>query len=115
MISENLKLVTLLSLLIILLIITLFVRKHRISIKYSLVWYSYIFMLLIFIIFPTTLVWLTKIFKLQLASNLLFILVISFLFIITISLTIIVSNQKEKIKLLIQEVSLLKERENKNV
>ncbi|MGE5455580.1 MAG: DUF2304 domain-containing protein [Ignavibacteriales bacterium] len=115
MISENLKLAALLFLLAIILIITLFVRKDKITIKYSLVWYSCTFVLLLFVIFPPILVWLTNIFKIQVASNLLFILIIAFLFVITISLTIIVSKQKEQLKLLIQEVSILKGIKDKNV
>ncbi|MDD2203519.1 MAG: DUF2304 domain-containing protein [Bacilli bacterium] len=110
MISESLRLVSLLFLLVIILIVTFFVRKHRITIKYSLIWYFCTIVLLLFVVFPPILVWLTKMLGIQVASNLLFLLVIAFLFIVTISLTIIVSNQKEQIKLLIQEISILKEK-----
>lgn len=106
--SNNLKIISLIFIIILLLIVTFFTKKNRITIKYSIIWYGCIFILSLFVIFPNILVWLTKLFQVQVASNLLFALILGFLFTITISLTIIVSGQKEKIRILTQEISILK-------
>jgi hypothetical protein len=47
-------------------------------------------------------------------SNLVIGIILVILLFITIALTVIVSGQKEKIRILIQEVSILKEKVNKN-
>lgn len=106
--SNNLKIITLIFIIIMLFIVTFFTKKGRITIKYSIMWYGCILMLSLFVIFPSVLMWLTKLFQIQVASNLLFALIIGFLFTITISLTIIVSGQKEKTRILTQEISILK-------
>ena len=106
--SNNLKILAIMFLIIISIIITLFVRKNKISIKYSLIWYFMCFVLILFTLFPHLLGLITNFFGIQVASNMIFAIMIGGLFIICISLTIIVSIQKEQIKNLIQEVSIIK-------
>ena len=108
MISNNLKILSIIGILIIALIITFFVRKNKILIKYSIIWYFCCLLLIIFVLFPAILTWITHLFGVELESNFIFMIMIGILFIINISLTIIVSEQKESIKTLIQEVSILK-------
>ncbi len=110
--STNLKIISILFSIVLILIVLLFVRKGKITIKYSLVWLASTFVLLILSVFPNVLIWLTKIIGIQVASNLIFALIIGILLIVCISLTIIVSSQTEKIRILIQEVSLLKEKKD---
>lgn len=108
--SSGLLLISLSFIIILFIVITMFVRKDSISIKYSLIWYSSLFVLFFLIISPTLLKWITNLFKIQVASNLIFAMIIGILFVVTISLTIIASKQKEQIKLLVQEVSVLKKK-----
>lgn len=108
MISNSLKILSIISILIILFIITFFVKKNKILVKYSIIWYFCCLLLVLFVLFPTTLSWITHLFGIKLESNFIFIMVIAVLFVISISLTIIVSEQKEAIKNVIQEVSILK-------
>lgn len=108
--SINLKIISIAFSIILILVVLFFVRKGKITIKYSLVWLTSTFILLILCLFPKILTWLTKIMGIELASNLIFALIIGILLIVCISLTIIASNQTEKIRLLTQEVSLLKEK-----
>jgi len=110
--STNLKLLSLLFVLVILIAITLLVKKNRITIKYSIVWYLTSLLLILFIVFPNLLGWFTNLFGIAIASNFIFALLIGFLFIITISLTTIVSVQKEQIRTLTQEVSILNKKNN---
>jgi hypothetical protein len=86
------------------------IKKEKISVKYSLVWLLPCFILLIFTLVPGFLNWTTKFLGFKTGSNMIFALLIAFLMVITISLTVIVSKQNEKIRLLIQEISLLKEK-----
>ncbi len=108
MIGWKLKLAAIISLLAVIIAITHFVKKNKITIKYAIIWYLSLLVLILFTTFPEILGLLTNLIGMELSSNFLFVLLIAFLFIICISLTIIVSEQKEQIRKLIQEVSLLK-------
>lgn len=87
-------------------------RKRKISIKYSLVWIFPCVVLLIFTLIPKFMMFVAGLLGFMTASNMILTLLICFLFAITIALTVIVSNQKEKIRLLIQEVSIIKGKNN---
>lgn len=108
MIDWKLKLTAVISVIIVMVVITSFVKRDKILLKYAIIWYASLFVLMIFSIFPEMLGKLTKLVGMELSSNFLFVLLIAFLFFICISLTIIVSQQKEQIRKLIQEVSMLK-------
>lgn len=108
--STELKITALISILFIILLILHYVKKEKILIKYSLVWLLPCIILLIFVLVPGFLTWTTNVLGFQTASNMILTLLVGLLLIITIALTVIVSTQKEQIRLLIQEVSLLKEK-----
>src|SRR5574344_1395172 len=98
--TTNLKMFAIAFIIIIVGFITYFVKKNKISVKYSIVWYLSCLLLILFTLFPNLLGWVTSLFGIEVASNFIFALMIGFLFIITISLTIIVSEQKEQIRCL---------------
>ena len=52
MIDWKLKLISLLSILLIIIVITHFVKKDKIVIKYAIIWYISLIVLLLFSIFP---------------------------------------------------------------
>ncbi len=106
----NLQLVSLLFILIILIFIVYILRKGRITVKYSLIWIFAAVVLLLLLLFPGLLVGLTKILGFSVGSNMVFAGLIAMLMFINLSLTIIISGQSNKIRLLIQEVSMLKEK-----
>ena len=106
--SLAVQLVALTFILVLFILVTYYVKKNKISIKYSIVWYLSLFILTIFTIFPVILGYVTRLIGIQLSSNFIFAFMIGVLFVITLSLTIIVSEQQDKIKMLIQEVSILK-------
>lgn len=108
--STSLKIFAILFITLIIITIFYLLRKDKISIKYSIVWFIPSFILLIFTIIPGLLVWTSKIMGFQTASNMVFALLICLLVIIIISLTVIVSKQKEQIRRLIQEISIIKEK-----
>lgn len=106
--SLAVQLVALAFILFLFILVTYYVKKNKISIKYSIVWYLSLLLLTIFTIFPVILGYVTKLIGIQLSSNFIFAFMIGVLFVITLSLTIIVSEQQDKIKMLIQEISILK-------
>ena len=108
MISLKMKLVAIISILFVIITITHFVKKNKITIKYAIIWYISLIVLILFTAFPEILGWLTSFVGMELSSNFLFVLLIAFLFVICISLTIIVSEQKDQIRLLVQEISIIK-------
>lgn len=83
-------------------------RKSKIRIKYSLVWLCLFFLLMISLLIPGFLEWLTRRLGFQTPSNMVLSLLISVLIFISIVLTVVVSTQDKKIRLLIQEISMLK-------
>ncbi len=108
MIDLKIKVAAVVAILFVIIIITYFVKKNRITVKYAIIWYLSLLVLMLFSIFPEALGIIANSFGFALSSNFLFVLLIAFLFFICISLTIIVSEQKEQIRKLIQEVSILK-------
>ena len=106
--SLALKISCVFFIIVVLIIVNYLVIKEKISIKYSLVWSIPCFILLLFIIIPGLLVWLTEKLGFQTASNMIFAALIGLLLLISLALTVIVSKQKNQIRLLIQEVSILK-------
>lgn len=90
------------------------VKRKKISMKYASFWIFLILIMAIVVIFPKIVFIISKIFGFEKASNMIFLLGFFFLFYIIFILTTSISIQNEKIKLLIQELSLLKERVDKN-
>ena len=104
----EIQLVALIFILLLFILVTYYVKKNKISVKYSIVWYLCMAILALFTIFPNILGYVTSLVGIEVSSNFIFAFMIGVLFIITLSLTIIVSEQQEKIKQLVQEISILK-------
>lgn len=109
--SNSLIIVLILFSLALFIMTTVILRKGRIPIKYALVWYFSSVSLFLVALFPFILEALATFLGFKTVSNLVVGIIISLLLFITMSLTIIVSGQKKKITLLIQEVSILKNEE----
>ena len=112
--SLKLRIILLIFSLIVILVTTSVLKKGRIPIKYSLLWYFVGGIILMLSLFPFILEFITKVIGFKTISNLILGIIISLLLFLTMSLTIITSGQKKKITLLIQEVSLLKKSINDN-
>ena len=97
---------------IIIIFILAMLRRNKITIKYSLIWLLLFALLLVATLIPNFLVWITHFLGFKAASNMVISSILAVLVIISIALTVIVSNQDKKIRLLIQEVSLLKGNKN---
>ena len=96
--------------LLLFIVTTMILRKGLIPAKYSLLWYFIAFIILLVAIFSNPLEFLANAIGFQTLSNMVIGIILTLLIFLTMSLTIIISTQKKKITLLIQEVSLLKSR-----
>ncbi len=110
--SLALKISSITFLVLIIILVLHLVKKEKITVKYSLVWFIPSALLLIFVLVPGFLTWTTKLLGFQTASNMVLTMLVGLLLIITMALTVIVSTEKNQIRLLVQEISILK-RNNK--
>lgn len=94
--------------LVIFLIIFELVRRGRIPVKFSILWYFLVFILLICSLAPNILLVFAGSLGFQTMSNWLIGVLLFALILMSIALTVIVSGQNRKIILLIQEISILK-------
>lgn len=106
--ENRLKLILALVIFSFLLTIINFIKKDNISIKYSLIWLASCFLMIVAILIPNFLESMSNFLGFELVSNMIFMIAIIILLAISFSFTIIVSRQTQKIRLLVQEVSLLK-------
>ncbi len=94
---------------ILVLIVFQILKKGRVPVKYSLIWFLSAAIMMVVSLFPNFLCTISSMLGFVAMSNMIIGVMIAILLFISISLTIIVSGQKEKIKLLIQEISLIKQ------
>ena len=98
---------------ILILVTTKILKKGRIPIKYSLLWYFCSLIILLVAVFPFIIEYVSQIFGFKTLSNLIIAIILSLLLFLSMALTIITSGQKKKITLLIQEISMLKSKDGK--
>ena len=106
--SINLVFLSVIFSALVIIFILYLIKKGSVNIKYSLVWFMLFTLLFICLIVPGLLDFVTKFLGFKTASNMVLSLFISVLIIINIVNTVINSNQDKKIRLLIQEISILK-------
>lgn len=108
--SINLKVSLLVLLLLQLILIIRTTRKKQLTMKYASLWIVLIIIMSIVVLFPGLIFKLSELAGFEKASNMVFLLGFFFLFYLTFILTTSVSKQNAKITLLVQELSILKER-----
>ena len=86
------------------------IKEHVTLLKYTLLWGLMGVILLIFAVFPSSVMWLANLFGMYSDTNFLFLFMIGFEFILLFSLTHIVSRQNENNKRLVQEIAILEKR-----
>lgn len=88
------------------------VRRKKIILKYALLWFVASIIFIICALTPNLMTSIANFMGIEKASNMVFLFVIGMNTIITFILTTIISTQKNKITLLVQEVGILKEKMN---
>ena len=91
-------------------LITFFLIKGRIPEKYAILWYFFPLMIIIIAIFHRAFIKLTNFLGFKIMSNMLMSVIIGISLLLIMALTIMIAGQKKKTTLLIQEVSILKQR-----
>ena len=94
--------------LFLLLVVFVILRKKYIPIKYALVWIASSLLIILIGVVPYIFIYISNIIGFVAMSNMVIGMFIFILLMITIMLTVIVSTQRRKITMLIQEVSMLK-------
>ncbi|MBP3766230.1 MAG: DUF2304 domain-containing protein [Bacilli bacterium] len=106
--SISLRLGLVIVSLVLLIVVLMQLRKRRIPVKYSLVWMLSSLIILLIAIVPGLFVTIANYLGFVTMSNLVIAMFIFILLMISLTLTVIVSSQRKKITLLMQEVSMIK-------
>lgn len=108
--SIRIRIFAILLLLIYFYVIIKLLRKQKLALKYSLVWiFSWILMLIVSI-YPNILDIFARLLKIKVASNGLFALCIFTAFAIMLSLTVVISDFANRIKSIVQRLSIMENR-----
>ena len=113
--DSNLRILLVIFSVFLIIIILNSVSKNKIPIKYSLFWIVAGIIILLVGAVPNFINIFTELIGFQTTSNLVVGIMLGILLCITLLLTIIISEQNKRIKLLIQEVSMIKSETNKKV
>lgn len=88
------------------------VKNKKLELKQALLWMFAGFFVLLFLLIPPLLNWFTNLFGITISSNMIFLLGFLFTLCILLSHTMEISNYQKKIKLLTQEIALLRKEVN---
>lgn len=89
-------------------IIIYLLKKEHLSIKYSILWLLTIVLAFIVLVIPNLLEFISKVLGFELVSNMVLCVFIVILLLISIAQTVMITKQKKKITLLVQEVGIIK-------
>ena len=107
MMTTLFRVILLACVLVYLAVILVLMRKGRMSLKYSLIWFLAGVVLLVCAIFPQTIRLFTHLLGVCSAANAVFFIGVCFLVLIVLSLTSIVSGKKERIRKLVTSQAIL--------
>lgn len=110
MIPYRLQIVLLVAVIAYFVVIFYFLKKKALELKYTLIWLLAGIVMLVLIAFPQLMTWAVNLFGIQSNMNGLYIALISFIIMILMTLTSIVSRLAYKAKVLTQEIALLEKR-----
>ena len=112
--NDNLVITVIIFAIVLFVFIFALLRKGRIPVKYALIWFFAVLIILITSIIPNLMENLAKLLGFELLSNMVLCLLIAVLMFVTIVLTVMIASKKKKTTLLIQELSILKAEVKKN-
>lgn len=106
--SNSLRILLIVFSLLLLIIVLRLISSRKLPIKYSLIWIMSSILIFIVGAFPYLVTNITKVFGFVATSNFVIGVLLTMLLAITLILTVIISSQKNQIKRLAQELSILK-------
>ena len=107
-INLHLKTILLITTILFFAYIIYMIRKKKLSLKYSLTWFLASFVLIILAMFDYLAIGLAKFLQIETPLNAIVVAVFAFVLLILFTLTITISKNSEKIRILTQELALLK-------
>ena len=110
MIPQKLQIVLIIAIVIYFVIILYFLKNKALELKYTLIWLVAGGVMLILVAFPQLMSVIVRLLGIQSSMNGLYIALISFMIMILMTLTSIVSRNTNKAKTLIQEIAILEKR-----
>lgn len=87
-------------------------REKKLTMKYASFWIVLVVVMILLVIFPNIIYETSKFIGFEKPSNMVLVIGMLFLLYVSFVITITISIQNEKIKKLVQEISLLKEENN---
>lgn len=106
--SNHLRIVLIIFSILLLLEILNLLSKEKLPIKYSLFWLFAAILIFLVGAFPNFIGYFTSLIGFETTSNLVVGIILGILLFITLLLTIIIADHKRRIKLLVQELSIVK-------
>jgi len=110
MIPSTLRLTLSIAVICYFIIILFYLKRKRLELKYTLIWILAGLIMGVMIFFPGLLIWFVRTMGVESDMNGFFVLCFAFIIAILMMLTSIVSRQTMKIKILIQEMSIMDKR-----
>lgn len=89
-----------------------FIRKEKILLKYALIWVLVCLIMILFALTPNIMKSIAYFLGIETASNMVFLFIIGINTVINFILTAMISTQKHKINILIEEIGIIKEKLN---
>lgn len=110
MIPQKLQIVLIVAIVFYFIIILHFLKNKALELKYSLIWLVAGGVMLVLVAFPELMLIIIRLLGIQSSMNGLYIALISFIIMILMTLTSIVSRHAYKTKTLIQEIAIMEKR-----
>lgn len=110
MIPRNLQITLIVAVICYFIIILHYLKQKMLELKYTLIWLAAGVVMAVMIFFPELLMKIVGLFGIQSNMNGLYLMCLAFIFMILMTLTSIVSRQQLKIRILIQQLSMLEKR-----
>jgi hypothetical protein len=105
---DKIQIISIIASLMIFFVVVNLVRRRRLKTEYSLIWLIVSLTFIIFSFWRDGIDWLAKLFGIAYAPSVLFIILLVGIILLLIEFSIIISKQSERIKVLVQEIGLLR-------
>lgn len=110
MLSHTLQITLSVAVICYFIIILYYLKKKMLELRYTLLWLAAGAVMGVMVFFPEILVWFVRRLGIESNMNGLFVLCFMFIIVILMAITSIVSRQQMKIRILIQEISMMEKR-----
>lgn len=105
---DKIQIISIIASLTIFFVVVNLVRRRRLKTEYSLIWLLVSVIFIVFSFWRDGIDWLAKLFGIAYAPSVLFIILLIGIILLLIEFSIIISKQSERIKVLVQEIGLLR-------